>query len=69
MISWIIGNIGTIIITLLLILMVVGIIRSMIKDKKRGLSSCGGNCAHCKMCKCSRQPEALAAEGVPVKKV
>ena len=55
MISWITGNIGTIIITLLLILIVVGIIISMIKDKKRGISSCGGNCAHCNMCTACRQ--------------
>ena len=55
MISWIMGNIGTIIITLLLILIVVGIIISMIKYKKRGISSCGGNCAHCKMCTACRQ--------------
>ena len=49
MISWIMGNIGTIIITFFLILMVAGIIISMVKDKKRGISSCGGNCAHCKI--------------------
>ena len=47
MISWIMGNIGTIIITFFLILIVAGIITSMIKDKKRGISSCGGNCAKC----------------------
>ena len=57
MISWITGNIGTIIITFILILMVVGIIISMIKDKKRGISSCGGNCAHCKMCTACRQAQ------------
>ena len=50
MIAWITANIGTILVTLVLILMVAGIIRSMIKDKKQGKSSCGGNCAHCKMC-------------------
>ena len=50
MITWITANIGTILVTLVLILMVAGIIRSMIKDKKQGKSSCGGNCAHCKMC-------------------
>ena len=54
MISWIMGNIGTIIITLLLILLVTVIIRSMINDKKRGISSCGGNCAHCKACSACR---------------
>ena len=50
MLTWITANIGTILVTLLLILMVAGIIRSMIKDKKQGKSSCGGNCAHYKMC-------------------
>ncbi|MBO4394924.1 MAG: FeoB-associated Cys-rich membrane protein [Eubacterium sp.] len=51
MISWITENIGTIIITLLLILLVVVIIRSMVNHKKRGISSCGGNCAGCKACR------------------
>ena len=50
MVTWIIGNIGTIVITLILILMVAGIIASLIRDKKQGKSSCGGNCAHCKGC-------------------
>lgn len=50
MIAWIITNIGNIFITLLLILIVVFIIATMIKDKKQGRSSCGRNCAHCKMC-------------------
>ncbi|MBQ3968344.1 MAG: FeoB-associated Cys-rich membrane protein [Lachnospiraceae bacterium] len=58
MLEWISENIGTIFISLLLILMVTGIIRTLIKDKKQGRSSCGGNCAHCKMCAAchSRQP-------------
>ena len=55
MISWIMGNIGTIIITFFLILMVTGIIVSLIRDKNRGISSCGGNCAHCKACTACRQ--------------
>ncbi|MBR2185742.1 MAG: FeoB-associated Cys-rich membrane protein [Lachnospiraceae bacterium] len=50
MISWITGNAGTILVTILLLLMVAGIIRTIIRDKKQGRSSCGGNCAHCKMC-------------------
>jgi hypothetical protein len=50
MISWIMGNIGTIVVASLLIIAVTGIIISMIRDKKQGRSSCGGNCAHCKMC-------------------
>ena len=48
--TWIAANIGTILITLLLVLIVAGIILSMIRDKKQGRSACGGNCAHCKGC-------------------
>ena len=39
---------GTIIITLILILIVAGVITSMVKDKRRGRHpSCGGNCGSC----------------------
>ena len=39
---------GTIIITLLLILIVAAVITSMVKDKRRGRHpSCGGNCGSC----------------------
>ena len=47
MFAWIAKNIGTILICLVLILIVYAIIRSMIKDKRAGKSSCGGNCSHC----------------------
>jgi hypothetical protein len=50
MLTWIGSNIGTILISLLLILMVAGIINTLIKDKKNGKSCCGGSCAHCKGC-------------------
>ena len=50
MIIWLTQNIGTIIILFVLVAVVTGIIFVMIKDKKQGKSSCGGNCAHCKMC-------------------
>ena len=50
MMSVIVGNLGTILITLFLVLLVTGIVRSMIKDKKKGVSSCGGNCARCNCC-------------------
>lgn len=46
-------NLGTIIVGALLLVVVTLIIRSMIKDKKAGKSSCGGNCAGCGMnCSC-----------------
>lgn len=50
MIAWITENIGTIVIVAVLALIVAGIIRSMIKDKDKGCSSCGGNCGNCKKC-------------------
>ncbi len=47
MFAWIAKNIGTILICLVLILIVAAIIRSIVRDKKAGKSSCGGNCSHC----------------------
>lgn len=49
MFAWISENIGTIFICLVLIVIVAAIIRSLIRDKKRGKSSCGAGCAHCAM--------------------
>ncbi len=49
MLSWLTANIGTVLITLLLIAVVVLIVVKLRRDKKRGVSSCGGNCAHCAM--------------------
>ena len=50
MLQWISTNIGTILINLLLLAAVALIIRSMMRDKKQGKSSCGGNCAGCAAC-------------------
>ena len=59
MISWISDNLGTILISLILLAMVAGIIWSMRRDKKRGKSSCAGNCSHCAMgCSCHPAPPA-----------
>lgn len=55
MITWLIGNMGNIIVSLILIVIVTAVIRKLIKDKKNGISSCGGNCKSCGMCgSCSR---------------
>ncbi len=55
MLAFVAGNLGTILITLFLVLIVAGAVFSLINDKKKGRSSCGGSCAHCKMCTaCSR---------------
>jgi hypothetical protein len=49
MFAWLSANIGTILIVLVLLAVVIGIIVKLRKDKKKGVSSCGGNCAHCAM--------------------
>lgn len=49
MFSWLVNNLGTILISLVLVAIVVIIIMKLRKDKKAGKSSCGGNCAHCTM--------------------
>jgi len=54
--AWISNNLGTILITLVLILIVAGVIYSIVRDKKKGKSLCGGNCGHCAMgCSCHKQ--------------
>lgn len=49
MFAWITGNIGTIIICVILLAIVAAIITKMIRDKNRGKSSCGCGCANCAM--------------------
>ncbi len=49
MFAWIADNLGTILVSLLLVVIVIMIVMIMINDKKKGKSSCGGNCAHCGM--------------------
>lgn len=49
MLAWITENIGTILISAGLLLIVVLIIVKLVRDKKKGKSSCGCNCAHCAM--------------------
>ena len=50
MLDFIVANLGTIIISLLLVFIVALAARSIIKDKKSGKSSCGGNCGSCGGC-------------------
>ncbi len=49
MLLWLQENLSTILISAGLLLVVIAIIRSMVKDKKQGKSSCGANCVHCAM--------------------
>lgn len=50
MLQWICENIGTIVVGLVLLAVVILIVRIMMRDKKQGKSSCGGNCASCGGC-------------------
>lgn len=46
--------IGTVAVLAVLTVIVAAVLISVIKDKKAGRTSCGGNCAHCAMhCNCS----------------
>ena len=47
--NWISENYPTVLICVALIAVVILIIRSLVKDKKKGKSTCGCNCAHCAM--------------------
>lgn len=59
MIGFLKANIGTIIVSALLIIMVVLIIKKLVKDKKKG-SACGCDCAGCGGC-CSYNADSAAA--------
>ena len=47
MLHWISANLSTILISIALLAIVVLIIRSLVRQKKQGKSSCGAGCAHC----------------------
>lgn len=47
--TWLLGNISTIIVCIVLIAVVAAIIAYMVKSKKQGKSSCGCGCQNCAM--------------------
>ena len=47
MLQWIQTNLGTMLICAVLIVIVALIVRSLVRQKRQGKSSCGCNCAHC----------------------
>ena len=57
MLDWITENLSTIVVSLILLLVVAVIIRKLVRDKKKGKSSCGCNCAHCAMAESCHKPE------------
>ena len=50
MFVWLSANLINIALVTVLVLLVGLLIRGMIRDKKAGKSSCGGNCAGCGAC-------------------
>ena len=49
MLDWIAANLGTILISLVLLVIVSLIVVYLLRQKKAGKSSCGAGCAHCAM--------------------
>lgn len=49
MFAWIYQNLATIIISLIIVALVAAIIISMVKNRKKGKSSCGCGCSSCPM--------------------
>jgi putative effector of murein hydrolase LrgA (UPF0299 family) len=49
MLAWLTDNLGTIIVSLILICIVTAVIVKMVKDKKSGKGTCGCGCEHCAM--------------------
>ena len=47
MLDFIVDNLGTILITVVLVTFLAAIVVKLVRDKRKGKSSCGGNCAHC----------------------
>lgn len=49
MLAWISENIGTILICAALLAVVAAIVAGLVRDRKKGKSSCGCGCADCPM--------------------
>lgn len=49
MLAWMTENIATIIICAVLMAVVAVVVAGMVRDKKKGKSSCGCGCANCAM--------------------
>jgi hypothetical protein len=49
MVSWLIDNFATLVISIVLTLLVISIVAGMIKNKKSGNTSCGCGCSGCSL--------------------
>ena len=47
--EWLSANGGTLLICLVLAAVVAAVVVKLVRDRKKGKSSCGCNCAHCAM--------------------
>ena len=57
MLAWFSANLINIVLAAVIVAAVFLLIRGMVRDKKAGKSSCGGNCAACGMCSaCGKCP-------------
>lgn len=64
--EWLSQNIGTIIVCAVIVAGCALLVWSLIRDKKKGKSLCGGNCGSCSMgCHCHSAKAAAPAEGAP----
>ena len=67
MLAWLSANLINIALVVFIALIVALLIRGMIRDRKAGKSSCGGNCAACGACgscgKCSAGNAAAMSPG------
>jgi hypothetical protein len=60
MMDWMIVNMSTILVSLMLFIVVCLVIRKMVIDKKKGVTSCGTTCNGCAMAgSCCRKPSKM----------
>ena len=61
--NWLTDNLGTIVISAILVLIVALIIVKMVRDKKKGKSTCGCGCSNCAMRgSCHPDPKKTSAK-------
>jgi hypothetical protein len=49
MLAFLVANLGTILVSLLLLAVVTAVILKLVHDSRRGKATCGCDCAHCAM--------------------
>ena len=48
--TWIMDNLASIVVVAVIVLLLVLDVRKLVRDRKSGKRSCGGNCAGCSGC-------------------